>query len=383
MGVKTPLTQACETIVRRRQQQGLYRQRHVSASAPSELNFSSNDYLSLTFEKRLQAAYQQGFATHCVGSGASMVVCGYHPEHRALEKAFAEALSLDDAVVFSSGYVANLSVVSLLSTLPCSLLIDRGVHASIYDGLTLAQATYTRYRHHDMWDAQQKMQHGPGVVLTESVFSMSGHVTPLDELARVSQPLGYELVVDEAHAFGVLGREGLGGVVHAGLTQQEVPLRIIPLGKAGAATGAMVVGHAAWIDALVQVARPYIYSTAISPAVAVGLRETLTWVREADDRRSKLHALIAYFGQKAQASPLTWRASISPIQQLQLGCPHRALHYGQRLKAWGIVCVPMRTPTVSKRDTGLRVLLNYHHEPAHIDRLFTCLETIYAEEVGS
>lgn len=356
-------------------QEGLYRQRQVIDVNGGALLFSSNDYLSLANDPQVKKAYQVGFERYPVGSGGSMVVCGYHSAHQALEKAFAEALGVDDCILFSSGFAANLSVISTFAGVGASVLIDKAVHASIYDGLRLSNANYVRYRHHSLADAALKMQAMPTntVVMTESIFSMSGQITPLVAMDQLAKSYQYDLCIDEAHAFGITGREGLGAVVGAGLTQEDVALRVIPFGKACGAQGAIVAGQGVWIDAILQSARPYIYSTALSPAYAQGMLETLAIVRRADERRAKLANLVSYFRQAIKTSSLHWRDSQTPIQQLQLGCPHRALSYAKRLREQSIICLPMRQPTVSKLETGLRIILNYNHQPEHIDRLFKCL----------
>lgn len=354
--------------------QGLHRQRLIIDLNKDTINFSSNDYLSLASDPRIKNAYQKGFTEHAAGSGGSMVVCGYHATHNALERAFADALNVDDCIIFPSGYAANLSVIGLLKRFDTHIVIDKGVHASIYDGLQCTNASYTRYLHNNLGDLAVKIKTSPKntVIMTEGIFSMSGECAPLNDMSYLEQTL----IVDEAHAFGVLGREGLGSVVQHQLSQQKVPLRVIPLGKAYAASGAIVAGQGVWIDALLQTARPHIYSTAISPAFAYGLLQTLDIVRGADERRNKLRELIDYFHIAIKHSPLQWRDSNSPIQQLQLGSPHRALHYAEKLREQSIVCLPMRQPTVSKRETGLRVILNYQHQHEHIDALFNCLHQL-------
>ena len=359
-------------------QQGLHRKRQVNKHSDGIINFSSNDYLSLASDPRIKKAYQQGFERYSVGSGGSMVVCGYHSAHKALEHAFAKALSVDDCLLFSSGYAANLSVVGLLARFNTHLIVDKGVHASIYDGLTLSGAAYTRYKHNNLPDLRLKVKMAPAnsIIMTEGVFSMSGQLAPLGEIAQLSEDYQYPLIVDEAHSFGLLGREGLGAVILHQLTQVDVPLRIIPLGKAFGASGAIVAGEGAWIDALLQSARPYIYSTAISGAFAHGLLDTLEIVREADERRAKLGELVHYFREAIRNSPLNWRDSSSPIQQLQLGCPERALAYANKLHEQFIVCLAMRRPTVSLQETGLRVILNYDHQFEDIDRLFRCINSL-------
>ncbi|MDP3560916.1 MAG: 8-amino-7-oxononanoate synthase [Legionellaceae bacterium] len=376
------LTTTLQQHIHARVEQGLHRQRHVITVDDHMTHFSSNDYLSLASDPRIKRAFQSAFNSYPVGSGGSMVVSGYHPTHRVLENAFADALQVDDCLLFSSGYTANLSVMCLLAQANASILIDKAVHASIYDGLKLAQAKYYRYLHHDLNDLIKKIQTLNErqslenlVVMTESVFSMSGQCSLLADIATITGKHGSALIVDEAHAFGVFGSEGLGAVIGAGLTQNEVPLRIIPFGKAMGGVGAIVAGNGVWIDALLQM-RPVVYSTAVSPAYTHGLLETLAIIRQADSRREKLKNLIQYFRKAIQQSPLKWRDSSSPIQQLQLGCPHRATNAAARLLKHDIVCLPMRQPTVNKEETGLRVILNYDHEPEQIDLLFKQLHAL-------
>ena len=359
-----------------KKQQGLHRKRELIDAGL--LNFSSNDYLSLATDSRIKKSYQTGFTRYPVGSGGSMLVSGYHSAHQALEQGFAQALDVDACIVFSSGFTANLSVINLLACVNAHVLLDKAAHASIYDGLALSGVSYSRFLHNDLANLALKMQACPeqSVVMTESLFSMSGQIAPLAAMVDLARPYGFELLVDEAHAFGVLGREGLGAVIEQGLMQEDVPLRVIPLGKAFGASGAVVAGQGVWIDALLQAARAYIYSTAISPAVAFGLLETLDIIRSADLRRTKLTLLVNYFRENIKKSSLTWRDSHTPIQQVQLGCPHRALACAAFLREQGIVCIPMRQPTVSLQETGLRVILNYHHTQEEIDHLFACLNVL-------
>lgn len=364
------LKQYCHTL----QHKGLYRRRQIYDDG---LHFSHNDYLSLASHPLVKKAYEKGFKQYPAGSGGSMVVCGYHPIHKLLEQAFSSALKVDDCLVFSSGYAANLSIIHLLGQVGAEVLVDKAAHASIYDGLKFSGVLYLRYHHNDLVNLKDKIKqlHRSKVIMTEGIFSMSGQVAPLKEIAQ----LGQDLLVDEAHAFGVVGEQGLGAVVKQQLTQAEVPLRVIPFGKAFAATGAIVAGQSAWIEALLQFSRPYIYSTAISPAMSYGILKTLDVIRQADDRREKLQYLITYFSRAIEQSPLKWRKSITPIQQLQLGCPQLALAYAKKLQEQAIICLPMRPPTVNQRDTGLRIILNYHHETHHIDKLFICLHATHKE----
>jgi len=354
---------------------GLYREKQATFLGGERLDFSSNDYLSLRSDPRIKKAYSRGVEKHPVGSGGSMVICGYHPAHKELEQAFKDALNVDACLLFSSGYVANLSVLGLLGQVKTGIFLDKKMHASIYDGLVLSQATFQRYRHNDLADLTLKLDQtqAHGVILTEGIFSMSGQQAPLNQLVALGQQYQKEVIVDEAHSFGLLGRKGLGAVVGSGLGQDDVPLRIIPFGKAFAGCGAVVVGKAIWVDALQQAARPHIYSTGMSPAIAYGLMKTLEIISLADDRRQHLFEMVGYFKSQIANSSLTWAASDSPIQQLHLGCPLLAQSVSKKLWEKGIQCVAIRQPTVNKKETGLRIVLNYAHQRADIDYLFESL----------
>jgi 8-amino-7-oxononanoate synthase len=368
--MNTALGERIQSLLTARKADGLYRQRIPRQVDSALLSFSSNDYLSLANDPRLKHAYQEGARRYPVGSGGSPVVSGYYSVHQTLERTFAEALGVDDALYFSSGYAANLSLMAFFSQLKASVFMDRAIHASFYDG----QYPFQRYQHVNLADLTHKIQNADSaVVVTESIFSMSGQISPLAGFTQLAEKYPFDLCVDEAHAFGVMGPEGLGLVHDAQLTQQQVPLRVIPLGKAYAGSGAVIAGKGDWIDALLQCARPYIYSTSPSPSMAYGLLSTLDIIRSADERRLKLASLIAYFRDAIQESPLTWRDSTTAIQQLQLGCPHQALMVYKKLLDKAIVCIPMRQPTVTLSETGLRLILNYHHKPEDIDYLMRCL----------
>lgn len=371
-----PISNQIKSYISQLEQQSLLRNRQIGCS--SLTHFDSNDYLSLSSDHRISQAYQRGYAAYPSGSGASMLLSGYHANHRTLEEAFATHLAVDDCILFSSGYAANLAVTSLLGKLNIPCFIDKEIHASIYDGLAMSQVSYTRFLHNNTDDLSRKLARNESgsALITEGIFSMSGQLAPLSELSVLSQSSQSELLVDEAHSFGILGSEGKGAVAHYQLSQKEVPLRIIPLGKAFAAHGAIVAGRADWIYALLQAGRSLIYSTAISPAFSYGLLNTLEIVANAAERRSKLTQLIELFRGMIKESSLNWTDSISPIQQLRLGCPRLALHYSQELLKQGISCFAVRMPTVSKKASGLRVILNYNHTPEQIFNLFNKLHHI-------
>lgn len=355
---------------------GLLRTRLVTkTNQPDVIHFDSNDYLSLSEDKRISSAYQEGYRHFPSGSGASMLLSGYHENHRAVEQAFADFLAVDECVLFSSGYAANLAISALLGKLKAHCFIDKGVHASIYDGLTLSKVPYTRYLHNDMDDLHHQLHPvtSESAVFTEGIFSMSGQISPLDRISS----LGAVLFVDEAHSIGVLGTQGRGAVDFHQLTQREVPLRTIALGKAFAGQGALIAGQKEWIHALLQSGRSLIYSTAVSPALSYGLLKTLDIVAAEDERRIHLMTLIKQFRDHVAMSPFNWSNSETPIQQLQLGCPHLALQYSQAMKKLGFACSVIRAPTVPSKLSGLRIILNFKHNSDHIDLLFKGLNSLY------
>lgn len=362
--------------VEQRKQDGLYRQRTVLKPG---LCFASNDYLGLGNDVRVRRAYQRGFDLYAAGSGGSALVSGYHPIHRQLEKTIAERLGVDDAVLFSSGYAANLGIVSMLATLDRSFLIDKAVHASVYDALKLADAKYTRFKHHDMEDLRLKMS-ANCLLITEGIFSMSGHSSNLQDIVAICTDNQSACVIDESHSFGVIGPSGLGLVAHYQMSQEEVPLRMIAFGKAMGGQGAVVAGRGEWIEALCQSARSYIYSTAISPAITYGLSESFNLLCDASDARRSLQQIIACFQEAVSQQPLTFRSSSTAIQQLQLGCPKKAMRLMMALDERGIVCKAMREPTVTRKETGLRVVLNAHHTPEDIDRFFSVIQELGVQD---
>lgn len=359
-----------DTVLKK--EEGLYRSRQGRGGY--SLNFSANDYLGLARDPRVVSAFQNAFAKAPVGSGGSMVVLGQHPYHKKLEEAFCEALQVEDAVLLSSGYVANLSLMMMAAQAKFKVMFDKAIHASFYDGLKLSDCTYKRFPH-QTYPQLTELNSEPTVLLTESVFSMSGYFSKLDKLAVHCVPSKRWLWVDEAHAFGLYGKEGLGSIVHFGLTQEQVPLRVIPLGKAFGVQGAIVAGKAEWVDAYIQSARGYIYSTGMSPAFAAGLIDVLKLLREADEARAKLFENVAYFRSLVADSALSWTDSVTPIQQLKLGCVKKALQLTAFLLKQGIFCQAIRPPTVLMRDAGLRVVLTAKHTKGEIERFVEITES--------
>ena len=348
------------------------------------LNFCSNDYLGLAQHPEVIAALQDSAQANGVGSGASHVVCGHYAEHAALEREVADWLGPGShgstrALLFGSGYMANLAVAQALLRPGDICLQDKLNHASLLDAARLAQAQLVRYSHCDADGARRQAQaHPDGALLlaTDGVFSMDGDIAPLRELAMLAREQDGLLYVDEAHAIGVLGAEGRGSVAAAGLDANAAPLLLVTLGKALGGYGALVVGAQALIEHIAQVARPYIYTTALPPALAAAARVAVRLARSEQWRRDRLVELIARFRDGARTRGILLMESSTPIQPLLIGDNARALHMAKQLEARGLLVVAIRPPTVAEGSARLRITFSAAHTCADVDALLDALDAL-------
>lgn len=345
----------------------------------SLLNFCSNDYLGLAQHPAVIAALQDAARDLGVGSGASHVVCGHYAEHAALEHEVADWLKYPRALLFGSGYLANLAVAQALLRPGDICLQDKLNHASLIDAARLAQAQLVRYPHGDVDSARrQAAAHADGALLlaTDGVFSMDGDIAPLRELSALARDQDGLLYVDEAHAIGVLGPEGRGSVAAAGLDASAAPLLLLTLGKALGGYGALLVGQDALIEHIAQVARPYIYTTALPPALAAALRVAVRLARSESWRRERLVELIARFRRGASIRAIPLMESSTPIQPIVVGDNARALQLAQQLEARGLLVVAIRPPTVPEGTARLRITLTAAHSLADVDALLDALAAL-------
>jgi 8-amino-7-oxononanoate synthase len=345
------------------------------------LSFCSNDYLGLAQHQQLIAAFKRTADDEGVGSTSAHLICGHRREHAALEEALAAWTGCDRALLFSTGYMANLGTLQTLLARGDLCLQDKLNHACLLDGAQLSGAELKRYPHADVAAAaRQFASRGEAAALlaTDGVFSMDGDVAPLRALAELCAREQATLMVDDAHGLGVCGPVGAGSVAAAGLGQREVPVLMATLGKALGCAGAFVAGSTALIDGLTQLARPYIYTTAMPPAVAAA---TLTAVQLAQSetwRREKLAAGIARFRRGAAELGLPLLPSTSAIQPLMLGDADTALAASRHLEQHGLLVGAIRPPTVPAGKARLRITLSAAHDDAHVDRLLAALETLPA-----
>jgi len=367
-------------VLDQRKQQDLYRQRLTLESAQGPLirlqgreylNFCSNDYLGLAAHPRVVEAFVQAAKTYGVGSGASHLVCGHSTPHRELEEALAEFTGRPRALLFSSGYAANIGVLTTLLQRGDQVFEDRLNHASLLDGGLYSGARFRRFAHNDVsaLAVQMDKADGPALVVVDGVFSMDGDTAPLAELATLCAARDAWLMVDDAHGFGVMGPSGGGSTEAAGLGVGEVPVLMATLGKALGTAGAFVAGDELLIEGLIQQARNYIYTTALPPAVAAASLVSLSLLREEAWRREHLAALISRFRDGAQQLALPLMPSQSAIQPLLVGDAARALALSARLREQGLLIGAIRPPTVPAGTSRLRITLSAAHTQQQVDRL--------------
>jgi 8-amino-7-oxononanoate synthase len=343
------------------------------------LSFCSNDYLGLAQHPQLVAALNRAAREEGVGSTSAHLICGHHREHAELEEALAAWSGRERALLFSTGYMANLGVLQALLARGDVCVQDKLNHACLLDGAKLSGAELKRYPHADVDAAARQLAAHPtaaALLATDGVFSMDGDVAPLRELAQLCAREQATLLVDDAHGFGVLGDDGAGSLCAANLGQHEVPLLMATLGKALGCSGAFVAGSAALIEGLVQFARPYIYTTAMPPALAAAALEAVQLAQSESWRREKLATLVARFRQGASELGLPLADTTSAIQPLLLGSADAAQAAAQALERQGLLVTAIRPPTVPAGQARLRITLSAAHEEAHVDRLLAALETL-------
>lgn len=371
--------------LQQRQRNNLYRSRQaiegpqdvrVVIEGREYLSFCSNDYLGLASHPAVVEAFKQGLDKFGAGSGAAHLVSGHSVAHEQLEAALAEFTGRPRALLFSTGYMANLGIIDALTDSKSVVFEDRLNHASLLDGARLSGARLQRYRHNRPQSLQEKLAQTTSenrLVATDAVFSMDGDCADLKALHRVARRHNSWLLVDDAHGFGVLGPEGRGWCVEQLAGECSETILMATLGKACGTFGAFVAGSEALIETLIQQARTFIYTTAPPPAQAWATLTALKILREEENRREQLQQLIAYFRRAAQQLGLPLLPSSTPIQPLQVGDSTEALRLGQVLRAQGLLVTPIRPPTVPQGTARLRITFSASHQISDVDRLLKAL----------
>jgi len=364
----------------------LYRTRNITAGPQGPeviidkrryLSFCSNDYLGLANHPKLVEALQRGAIKYGAGSGASHLISGHSVAHHRLEETLAEFTGRPRALLFSTGYMANLGVVSALAQRGDIIYEDRLNHASLLDAGLLSGARLQRYPHADTETLTMQLaelNNRPGFIISDGIFSMDGDIAPLPALADIAQRHNNWLMIDDAHGFGVMGPHGRGSLEEFGLGMKEVPILVCTLGKALGTFGAFVAGSEELIESLIQHARTYIYTTALPPAIAYATAASLSLLEEEAWRRDHLFSLIKQFRDGARQLNLPLQTSRTPIQPLIIGDTENALKTSQLLRDKGILISAIRPPTVPKGGARLRITLSAAHSEAHIDRLLQSLD---------
>ena len=363
-------------------QQHLYRSRKVVDSAQdtkiiidgkSLINFCSNDYLSLANHVQVKEAFKQGVDEYGAGSGASHLVSGHSRAHHELEDALAEYTGQERALLFSTGYSANLGIFSALKDELDWVLQDKLNHASLIDGNQLIGLPVQRYLHNDIASLEKKVskQSGQGMIVTDTVFSMDGDQAKIEDLQKIAEGelalakrgrpgvnvSGAILMQDDAHGFGVF--------------EPNIPKNSIymaTLGKAAGTMGAFVAGKSDFIEFLIQKSRPYIYTTAIAPAICVATLKSLDLIKQGE-QKAKLLANIDFFRNFSQAIGLPISPSNSAIQPLIIGDSEKALGISKKLFDQGFYVSAIRAPTVPKGTERLRITLSANHTQSQIEQL--------------
>jgi len=348
---------------------------HVTINGQRVVSFCSNDYLGLAADAALVSAAHAALDQCGVGAGAAHLITGHHRFHHDFEAAFARFVGKPAALLFSTGYMANLGVVTSLVGRHGEVFADKLNHASLVDAAQLSGATFTRYRHNDL--AQLETQLAKSIaqdklIVSDLVFSMDGDMAPVDALLDLAERHDAWLYLDDAHGFGVLNG-GRGGLTERARASDRV-IYLATLGKAAGVAGAAAAAHASVVDWLIQKARPYIYTTASPPLLAACLLESLRQIETGDARRERLRSHVAQL--RAGLSGLKrgrLMDSATPIQPLLVGANADAVRLSQALLAHGLLVPAIRTPTVPAGTARLRITLSAAHSADDVAQLIEAL----------
>jgi 8-amino-7-oxononanoate synthase len=376
-----------------RLQDGLYRScqtmagqqgRQLSADNKTYLNFSSNDYLGLASDSSLIKAWQKGAQLYGVGSGGSYLVTGYNQAHADLTEQLKAWLGVEALALFSSGYSANQAIIKLLLSKNDLLLQDKLNHASLMEAGALADCKMLRFKHNDTAHLQlllnkQHNNDGNKLIISEGVFSMDGDCAPVHTLAEQAKMADGWLMIDDAHGLGVLGKNGQGSVVEAGLNNDDLQVYMATFGKALGVGGAFVAGSKTFIDYLTNFSKPYIYSTGLPPAMAYAIRHAATMAESEQWRRDKLHGLISAFRESAAANDIKLGNSQTAIQPIIIGDSKKTVALADKLKSLGFWTTAIRPPTVPVNSARLRITLTVSHQLEDVKKLVDAIRRVLNE----
>ncbi len=353
--------------------------RKIILDGKEVLNFCSNNYLGLADDPRLREAAVECIRREGIGSGASRLICGNMAAHRELETTIARFKGAESCLVFSTGYMANAGITSSVFGRDDMIFCDRLNHASIIDGIILSRAKFKRYPHNDMEALEEMLRTTTGFrrrgIITDSVFSMDGDIAPLDKITELAREYDCLAMIDEAHALGVMGKNGKGLAEHFGV-EDKIDIQMGTLSKAAGSFGAYCCGSKELIEFLVNKARSFIYTTALPPAVAASARKAIEIIRDEPARRQKLWTNTDYFQRAIVAMGLNALSSVTPIIPIIVGEPAVAVEFSKRLLEQGIFVSAIRPPTVPQNTARLRLTMMATHTRGDLDYVLEKLRAI-------
>ena len=362
---------AAQGLLRRRRTLQSPQAPHIVVDGKPYLSFCSNDYLGLANHPQLIAALQQGAQQYGAGAGAAHLVSGHTQPHEQLEHALADFVGKPAALLFSTGYMANLGVVQALVGKADTVFADKLNHASLNDAMLLSRANIKRYRHNDMAQLASLLEQtvsGRKLVITDAVFSMDGDLARLPEILSLCERYDAWMLVDDAHGFGVLAEQGNGSLAHFGIASSRI-IYMATLGKAAGVFGAFVAAEQVVVDTLINNASSYVYTTATPPALANAVLASLRLISQDTAQRAHLQRLIAQL--RSGLRDLRWplMPSTTAIQPLLIGDNQAALDLSNALRERGIWVAAIRPPTVPQGTARLRITLSAAHSMTDVTRL--------------
>ncbi len=353
--------------------------REVVIDGKRFLNFCSNNYLGLADDERLKKAAAACLEEQGLGAGASRLVCGNLSAHRVLEEEIARFKGTEASLVFSTGYMANVGIIASLFGAGDMIFSDRLNHASIIDGILLSQAKWKRYPHCDMDALEAMLQKAQGyrqkVIVTDTVFSMDGDIAPLDKIVALAKKYDCLVMVDEAHALGVLGENGKGVVEYFGL-QDQVDIQMGTFSKAVGSFGAYCCGRKMLIECLVNKARSFIYTTGLPPSIAAASCEGIRIIEDDQQRRQQLWENTRYFVKRVKEMGFETLNTETPIVPIVVKEAELAVQFSKVLYEQGLFVAAIRPPTVPQGTSRLRVTIMATHTQEDLDRLLAALSAM-------
>ena len=348
----------------------------ITIDGATLINFCSNDYLGLANDERLKMAAVETIEKEGFGSGASRLVCGNMSAHRALEEGIARFKGCEDCLVFSTGYMANVGIIASLFDRNDMIFCDRLNHASIFDGILLSQAKFKRYAHGDMQALEELLKEaipaGKRAIITDSVFSMDGDLAPLDTIVRLAKKYDCLVMIDEAHAFGVMGEHGRGLAEHFGV-ERQIDIQMGTLSKAAGSFGAYVTGGKDLIDYFINKARSFIYTTGMPPSVAAASLKAVEIIQTEPELRSKLWMNTNIIREGLHHMGFDTMGSETPIIPVLIKDDKTAVTFSKALLVQGIFVAAIRPPTVPAHTARLRISVSAKHTPQQCQQLLQAM----------